>query len=70
MMSAVIAGLGSWQFVLAAALFPAYLGYFVLGNVLAGVPARTFLDIFWAPFFIGWRTWIYLSSLGGAKRWR
>ena len=70
LMSAVIAGLGSWQFVLAAALFPAYLGYFVLGNVLAGVPARTFLDIFWAPFFIGWRTWIYLSSLGGAKRWR
>ena len=57
-------------FLVAAAMVPLYLAWFVLGNVLAGVPARTFLDILWAPFFIAWRTWIFLSSLGGAKRWR
>ncbi len=68
--AALVCGLGSWQFILAFALLPAYLLYFVVGNVLSGVPARTFLDILWAPAFIAWRTWIYLSSLGGAKRWR
>ncbi|MEO8155932.1 MAG: hypothetical protein ABI605_22940, partial [Rhizobacter sp.] len=68
--AALVCGLASWQFVLAFALVPAYLLYFVVGNLLSGVPVRTFLDILWAPAFIAWRTWIYLTSLGGAKRWR
>ena len=63
-------GLASPIFALAAATLPAYLVGFLAGNVLAGVPARTFLDILWAPFFIGWRTWIYLTSLRGPGRWR
>ncbi|MEO8152857.1 MAG: glycosyltransferase family 2 protein [Rhizobacter sp.] len=70
MVAAGVCGLASWQFLLALALLPAYLLYFVIGNLLSGVPARTFLDILWAPAFIAWRTWIYLTSLGGAKRWR
>jgi len=68
--AAAVCGWTSWQFVLAAALLPAYLLYFIAGNLLAGVPAKTFLDILWAPAFIAWRTWIYLTSLSGVKRWR
>jgi len=68
--AAAICGLASWQFALAFALLPAYLLYFIAGNLLSGVPAKTFLDILWAPAFIAWRTWIYLTSLSGVKRWR
>lgn len=69
-LASVVCGTDSWQFLLAAILLPAYLLYFVIGNLLAGVPPRTFLDILWAPAFIAWRTWIYLTSKSGAKRWR
>ncbi|SHN36079.1 glycosyltransferase family 2 protein [Rhizobacter sp. OV335] len=68
--AAAVCGFASWQFLLAFALLPAYLLYFIAGNLLSGVPAKTFLDILWAPAFIAWRTWIYLTSLSGVKRWR
>jgi hypothetical protein len=51
-------------------LLLAYMGYFLTGILLSRVPARALLSIVWAPAFIAWRTWIYLASLGGAKRWR
>jgi cellulose synthase/poly-beta-1,6-N-acetylglucosamine synthase-like glycosyltransferase len=70
MLSALVPGVGQWPFWLALALLPAYLLYFFVGNWLAGTPARLLLDVLYAPAFIAWRTWIYLSSLGGAKRWR
>jgi cellulose synthase/poly-beta-1,6-N-acetylglucosamine synthase-like glycosyltransferase len=68
--SLLVGGLSSWQFAVAATLLPAYLLYFVVGSLLSGVPPRTFVDILWAPGFIAWRTWIYLSSLRGVTRWR
>lgn len=68
--TAIVPGIGHWPFWLAVALLPAYLLYFLVGNWLSGVPARLALDVLYAPAFIAWRTWIYLSSLRGAKRWR
>ena len=68
--TAIVPGVGHWPFWLALALLPAYLLYFLAGNWLSGVPARLALDVLYAPAFIAWRTLIYLSSLGGAKRWR
>lgn len=47
-----------------------YFGYFLIGNRLSGVPWRTFLSFLWAPGYILWRTWIYLTSLKGVARWR
>jgi cellulose synthase/poly-beta-1,6-N-acetylglucosamine synthase-like glycosyltransferase len=70
LMSAVVAGLYSWQLAAALALVCLYFAYFLAGNRLSGVPMRTFLSVLWAPGYIFWRTWIYLTSLKGALRWR
>lgn len=64
------AGLLSWQSAVAVILVLLYFLYFALGNWLSGVPARTFLTVLWAPGYILWRTWIYLTSLRGALKWR
>jgi cellulose synthase/poly-beta-1,6-N-acetylglucosamine synthase-like glycosyltransferase len=69
-LASVVPGVGSALWWLAVALFLGYVGYFLTGILLSRVPARTLLSILWAPAFIAWRTWIYLASLGGAKRWR
>jgi cellulose synthase/poly-beta-1,6-N-acetylglucosamine synthase-like glycosyltransferase len=70
LLASLIPGVGSGLWWLAVALLLGYIGYFLTGILLSGVPARTLLSILWAPAFIAWRTWIYLASLGGAKRWR
>jgi cellulose synthase/poly-beta-1,6-N-acetylglucosamine synthase-like glycosyltransferase len=59
-----------WPFAAALSLLCLYFGYFLLGNRLSGVPWRVFLSFLWAPGYILWRTWIYLSSLKGVTRWR
>jgi cellulose synthase/poly-beta-1,6-N-acetylglucosamine synthase-like glycosyltransferase len=69
-LASLVPGVGSGLWWLAVALLLGYIGYFLTGILLSGVPARALLSILWAPAFIAWRTWIYLASLGGAKRWR
>lgn len=69
-LSTAVPGAGSPLWWLAVGLLLAYMGYFLTGILLSRVPARALLSIVWAPAFIAWRTWIYLASLGGAKRWR
>jgi len=54
----------------AFALMGAYFGYFFLGSWRGGVPGRIFLTFFAAPFYILWRTWIYLTRFSGSHRWR
>lgn len=69
-LSALAPGIGSWPFGLSVAVLAAYALYFFVGNALSGMPARLLLDVLSAPAFVAWRTWIYLTSLGGARRWR
>jgi cellulose synthase/poly-beta-1,6-N-acetylglucosamine synthase-like glycosyltransferase len=64
------AGPGSWLFLASAALLPAYLIYFYLASVRAGVPGRVFLSFFAAPVYIAWRTWINLTRHSGTRRWK
>lgn len=59
-----------WLLAMAGLLLCFYFGYFLVGNRLVGVPWRTFLSFLWAPAYILWRTWIYLTSLKGVTRWR
>lgn len=70
LIAGLVAGLLSWQTVVAVILVLLYFLYFALGNWLSGVPARTFLTVLWAPGYILWRTWIYLTSLRGTRKWR
>lgn len=70
LLAAMAIPLTPWLFIAAVVLMCLYFGYFLVGNRLSGVPWRTFLSFFWAPGYILWRTWIYLSSLKGAARWR
>ena len=59
-----------WLLAMAGLLLCLYFGYFLVGSRLGGVPWRTFLSFLWAPAYILWRTWIYLTSLKGVTRWR
>lgn len=69
-LSAALVGLRSWVFLAALALVPAYLAYFYLANLRAGVPGRFFLSVFAAPIYILWRTWINVTRGSGVRRWR
>ncbi len=68
--SLIFAGPGSALFCASASLLAGYLGYIVAGALLNRVPPATFLNVPLAPFFILWRTWIYLASLKGPSRWK
>lgn len=70
LLGAVASLLTSWPLAAALLLLGLYFGYFLIGNRLGGVPWRTFLSFLWAPGYILWRTWIYLTSLKGVARWR
>lgn len=50
-------------------LVTGWVGYYLLGAMLEGVPLRTFPSFFLSPFFILWRVWIFATSLRGAKKW-
>ena len=68
--SSALAGLHSWVFLAVLGLAPAYLAYFYLANLRAGVPGRFFLSVFAAPIYILWRTWINVTRASGVRRWR
>ena len=68
--AALGAGFGSALFCASAFLLTCYIAYLVCGAALNRVRPATFLSVPFAPFFILWRTWIYLASLKGADRWR
>lgn len=69
-LAALAFGIYSWQSGFALALIFLYFLYFAIGNWLSRVPIRTFLTVVVAPGYILWRTWIYISSLRGTKKWR
>lgn len=63
-------GPGSALFCASASLLAGYVAYIVTGALLNRVPPATFLSVPLAPFFILWRTWIYVASLKGPGRWK
>lgn len=68
--SLAIYGIGSVFSLSLIVLLTFYTFYFIAGALLNGVPLRLFLNIVIAPFYIIWRTWIYLTSLRGVQKWR
>lgn len=68
--SIVVAGPGSALSCASATLLAGYVAYIVAGAMLNRVPLSAFLSVPLAPFFILWRTWIYLASLKGPGRWK
>lgn len=68
--SLLIYGINSIFFYSLLLLLITYTCYFIAGASLNGVPIRLFMNIAVAPFYIVWRTWIYLTSLRGAQKWR
>ena len=66
----LFAGPGSGMLWASVSLVAAYFAYFLVGAVLNGVRLATFMSLPLAPFFILWRTWIYLRSLKGPTSWR
>lgn len=65
-----LSGIDSWLSLSALMLLLFYYLYFLAGSLLSGVPFHVFLNFLMAPLYILWRTWIYLTSLKGATKWR
>ena len=70
LVTAALGGPGYGPLWASLALLGMYFAYFLTGAVLNGVRFATFMTLPLAPFFIIWRTWVYLTSLKGSKRWR
>lgn len=66
----LLTGVFGWATLWVVALLALYLLYFFIGSTASGIPVRAFFSFLLAPFYILWRTWIYLTSLRGAGKWR
>ena len=68
--SGLFVGVASSIFYASVSLLLLYTIYFLSGALLNGVPLKLFSIIIVAPFYIAWRTWIFLTSIRGVQKWR
>ena len=55
--------------IIVAVLLLAGIGMYVLASlILARMPRRVYQALLYAPFFVGWKLWLYIRVLVGAER--